>query len=160
MTVNSPRNDVDDAIQALREAQEREAATGEILQVISRSRSDYGPVLDLILDRTIELCQAPFAMLFLLNGDKTHLDIVAHRGTRTRFVELMKQNPLPVDPAQSLTARALFEKKENQVEDLTAEQLYHDRQPQRVYAADVEGIRTVLAVPLISGDEAIGVISL
>ena len=160
MTVNSPRNDADDAIQALRGAHDREAATREILQVISRSRSDYGPVLDLILDRTIELCQAPFAMLFLLNGDKTHLDIVAHRGARTRFVELMKQNPLPVDPAQSSTARALFEKREVQVEDLTTEQLYHDRQPQRVYAADVEGIRTVLAVPLISGDEAIGVISL
>ncbi len=111
MTVNSSRNDVDDAIQALREAREREAATGEILQVLSRSRSDYGPVFDLILDRAIELCQAPFAVLFLLNGDKTQLDIVAHRGTRTRFVELMKQNPLPVDPAQSSTARALLEKK-------------------------------------------------
>ncbi len=160
MTVNSSCNNVDDAIQALREAQEREAATGEILQVISRSRSDYGPVFDLILDRTIELCQAPFAILYLLNEDKTHLDIVAHRGTRTRFIELLKQDPLPVDPAQSATARALFEKREVQVEDLTTDQLYRDRQPQRVYAVDVEGIRTMVAVPLISGDEALGVISL
>jgi len=160
LTVNSSCNNVDDAIQALREAREREAATREILQVISRSRSDYGPVLDLILDRTIELCQAPFAMLFLLNGDKTHLDIVAHRGTRTRFVELMKQNPLPLDTAQSSTVRAFIEKREVQVEDLAAEQIYHDRQPHRVYAVDVEGMRTFLAVPLISGDEALGVITL
>jgi class 3 adenylate cyclase len=160
LTVNASRNDVDDAILALREAREREAATREILQVISQSRSDYGPVFDRILDRAIELCQAPFAYLHLISGDKTHLEIVAHRGTRTRFVDLMTQDPVPMDPTLSSTARAVFEKREVQVEDLAAEQIYRDRQPHRVYAVDVEGMRTFLAVPLISGDEALGVISL
>lgn len=160
LTAASSRFEVDNTAQALREALDREAATAEILQVISRSRSDYGPVFDVILDKAIELCQAPFACLFLVDENKEGIVIAAHRGACTGFVEAINNDPLSLDPNLSATAQCLHEKRAIQVEDMAAGKLYHDREPHRVYAVEVEGIRTFLVVPLISGGAGIGAIAL
>ena len=47
-----------------------------------------------------------------------------------------------------------------QVADFSDDPIYRAGQPHRVHAVEVEGVRTVLAVPLLIGDEAIGVIFL
>ncbi len=139
---------------------EHEVATREILQVISQSRADDRPVFDVILNSAAKLCHAPLSYLILRNEANTHLEVAAHSGSRSNFVEVMNRNPLPLDPEQSLTVRALFEKRVLQIRDLKNDQLYRDRQPHRLHAVDTEGIRTLLVVPLVSGDEAIGAISL
>lgn len=144
----------------LEQARVREAATREILQVISRSRDDEGPVFDVILETAARLCSAPFACLFRVNAERTHLTIPAHFGTRPQFVDLINSDPLPMDPSQSQTAKAIFEKRSLQVPDFSDDPIYRSGQPQRVYAVEVEGARNVLTVPLIVGDEAIGVIFL
>ena len=136
------------------------AAISEILQIINRSRNDYRPVFDTMLEKATALCQAPFAFLLLVNSAKTHLEIVASRGTRPEFVELLTANALTVDPTQSATARSLHEKSVIHIDDLSADRHYLDRQPHRVHAVEVEGIRTFLAVPLISGEQSLGVITL
>ncbi|MEW2915027.1 adenylate/guanylate cyclase domain-containing protein [Leisingera sp. JC11] len=138
----------------------REAATREILEVISRSRDDEGPVFNVILETAARLCKAPFACLFRVNPERTHLTIPAHFGTRPQFVDLINSDPLPMDPSQSQTAKAVFEKRSLQVPDFSDDPIYRSGQPQRVYAVEVEGARNVLTVPLIIGDEAIGVIFL
>ena len=139
---------------------EREAATREILQVINRSRDDYGPVFDAILDRASRLCEAPLAYLHLCNPERTHLEIAAHIGATPRFVEFLKQNPLPLDQSLAVSARAVLKKKIVQTADLTQDRLYKDRNPHRVQAVEVEGIRSLLNVPLVAGDDAVGAIAL
>ena len=51
------------------EALEREAATSEVLKVISASAGELEPVFDAILENATRLCQAKFANLFLVEGE-------------------------------------------------------------------------------------------
>ena len=145
---------------AFLESREREAATRRILQVISQSRSDFEPVFNVILESATRLCDAPLAYLQLCNPSRTHLELAAHIGPGVGFVDFVRDHPLPLDGGQSISARAVVDKVVTQTEDIADDQLYRDRQPHRIHAVDVEGIRTLLNVPLIAGDEAIGVISL
>ena len=144
----------------LEHALEREAATREILQVISRSRTDDTPVFDMILDNATRLCDAQLAYLQLCDSNREHLIIVAHKGSRSGFVEFLKTKPLSMDPSTSASARAVSQKEVVQVEDLASDVLYLEREPHRVQAVETEGVRTFLAVPLIRGNEAIGSLSL
>lgn len=144
----------------VRKRLEREAATSQILQVINQSRSDYKPVFDVIMESAMELCEAPLALIFLCNEERTHLNVVSHRGSRSKFVEYIEQDPFPMDGDKVATARAVIEKQILHIEDISQDKLYQQREPQRVYAVEVEGQRTVLIVPLVSGGEANGAIVL
>ena len=46
-----------------------------------------------------------------------------------------------------------------QVEDITAEQAYQDRDPVRMDTANLGGARTLLGVPLLKDGEFVGVIT-
>lgn len=52
---------------------ERDAATREILQVLSESRDDESPVFDAILENACKLCDAPLAYLSMVTEDRTHV---------------------------------------------------------------------------------------
>ncbi len=146
---------------AVQNAQERDAATREILQVISRSRDNYEPVFDVILENAVRLCSAPLAFLALANTERTHLDLVGYRGGISQgFVDLLQKTPMPLDAKAAENSRAVIEKKIIHIEDLREGRLYAERQPHRVRAVEVEGMRTLLIVPLINGDEGIGALSL
>ena len=56
-------------------ALEQQAATSEILRLMAASPGDVQPVLDAVAERAARLCKAPFARVFLVDGD--HLDTVA-----------------------------------------------------------------------------------
>jgi len=139
---------------------EREAATRSVLQIINQSPSDAQPVFDVILETAAELCHAPFACFFRVNQERTHLTIPSFYGTRTQFVDLINDDPLPLDPSKALTAQAIIEKRPIQIADFSDDPIYCAGQRHRVHAVEVEGVRTVIAVPLLIGDEAIGVIFL
>ena len=53
----------------LSEALEQEAATSEILRVISASLADIQPVLDVIVRNAARLCEAEYVDLLLRDGD-------------------------------------------------------------------------------------------
>ncbi len=53
----------------LREAREQQAATAEVLRIISRSAEDLRPVFETILANARRLCQAKFGNLDLRVGD-------------------------------------------------------------------------------------------
>jgi signal transduction histidine kinase len=53
----------------LTDALEQQAATSEILQVISASPSDVQPVVDAVVKRAARLCETPLARLLLVDGD-------------------------------------------------------------------------------------------
>ncbi|SDC68169.1 GAF domain-containing protein [Ruegeria marina] len=139
---------------------ERETTTKNILSVISQSRDDEMPVFDAILDGAARLCDAPLAYIRLITPDATGLELVAFHGTSVEFVAVMKASPLPLDPTQSDTARAVTERTVIHIEDLAAGPLYATGQPLRVHAVETEGMRTLLVVPLTSGATCLGTISL
>jgi hypothetical protein len=58
--------EVDSLRQALTESLEQQAATSEILQVISSSPSNVQPVFETILDNATRLCEAQRGAVFLL----------------------------------------------------------------------------------------------
>src|SRR6516162_2868674 len=60
----------------LTEAREQQAATSEILRVISSSHSDLQPVFDTIARSAVDLCGATYGVVFRYDGEL--LSVVAH----------------------------------------------------------------------------------
>ena len=100
----------------LQQLRERESATRAILDMIRNSRDDEGPALQAIVETAARLCSAPFSCFFLCNEERTHFTVAAHNGTRSKFVDLINADPLPIDPEISLAARAFVSKKPQQME--------------------------------------------
>src|ERR1041385_1570579 len=57
----------------LREALEHQAATSEVLQVISRSRGDLEPVYQSILANARRICEAKFGLLYQCESNRYRL---------------------------------------------------------------------------------------
>jgi len=144
--------------QELNEAQQRLTAFSQVMRVVSSSPTDYQRVFDAILDNACRLCDAPLGVLFLAYEDG--LRCMATRGARPEFVEFLRQNPAPMDPAQSVSARAMFECVPLQGENLAAEQVFLDNQPHHVAAVEIEGARSFLSVPMHKDRQPFGIIAL
>lgn len=153
MTSRSQSQTGDDA--ALQDALEREAATREILQVISQSRSDTGPVFEAILENARRLCNAPIAMLSIANEERTRVAVPASLGAREAFAEALETFNHPID-APLIAVRPIADGRILHMADCTDDDLYRDGHPTRVLLADVEGVRSILAVPMISDGNSIG----
>ena len=138
---------------------EREKASAEILQVISQSRDDNRPVFDEILENAKTLCLAPFACLFLVDDARRSLSIHAIKGARTKFVDMVNDNPVPLDAEELILARCVRERVPLQIEDIR-DHTYHEGQTHRKYAVEIEGVRTLMTVPLVKDDIGIGALFL
>ena len=137
---------------------EREAASREILQVISASRTDPAPVFDVILKNAAHLSGAPFANLCLVNEERSHWHLVAHFGDGLRHLAV-GEAPRRLD-SDLVPGVAIRTADVVHIEDLTETDMYKRGDPGRVAMVEEEGMRTIVGVPLISGDEAIGCITL
>ncbi len=135
-------------------AQKREAALGEILEVISDSRSDEGPVLQAILENACNLCDAPLALLPMV--DNNSIVIRAHRGARSKTVKALNELALPLDDMRIAVVRAVTTGEVVEVPDAASEEVYRDGEPFRTLAVDEEGVRTILVVPIMSQGKGIG----
>ncbi len=142
----------------VQERLEREEATREILQVISSSRSDTAPVFEVILRNAARLCGAPMADLDLVDDDGQHLREVASWGAPERFIG-QESGVWRLD-SQYGNVVATRERRVVHIADITDTKRYRAGDPKSIEAADVEGIRTVLAVPLVSGERGLGCIML
>src|SRR5215469_4853464 len=126
-------------------ALEQQAATSEILSVISRSPADVQPVLDTIVRAAVKLCNSYDAVILLRDNDR--LRIAAHHG------------PIKIDFTHGPINR-----------DWVSGRCIVDRVPIHVHDLPAEGAefplgrdislrlkqRTVLAVPFLRDGEAIG----
>jgi GAF domain-containing protein len=139
---------------------ERERASSEILEVISQSRDDEGPVFDAILSNASHLCHAPIAGLVMVDDERKTYGLRASRGAKPEFVEALEKNPPTLDPERFAAARAIVEQRIVHVDDLASPNLYGADDKHRIRTTQLEGIRTVLFVPLIWEQQSIGAIGL
>ena len=150
--------DLAQAQRELSEAREQQAATAEVLRIVSRSPEDLRPVFETILANATRLCQAKFGNLDLRVGDGFH--IAALRNAPQAYVEWRERQPVvhvgrfPNVPL----ARIVRTKAVQHIPDLTADQAYIERTPPIVALVEASGARSLLSVPMLKDGDVIGAI--
>ena len=120
------------------------------MQVVNSSSGDLTPVFDAILDKAQRVCRVDHAALELYDDERMHA--VAVHGASDKFAETLQQGYRATD---SPAARALLEgQRFAQIAD--ARQIDHIAFQT---AAEVDGVRTVLFVPLRRDDTFLGMIA-
>jgi len=143
-------NEVQAKTRELSEALTYQTGSENILRVIASSPTDVGPVLQAIVERACELCEAYDAVVRIKAGDE--LQLSAHHG------------PIPVDGNKWLISRhwtagrAVMDKKPVHVHDMLSAE--GDDFPEAQEIARQQGHRTVLSVPLLREGDSIGAIVL
>jgi GAF domain-containing protein/anti-sigma regulatory factor (Ser/Thr protein kinase) len=137
---------------ALTEALERQAATGEVLQIISSSPSELQAVFDAICRSSVRLCDGLNADLYQFDGEFIHFS--AHANFTPEALEATRQL-FPVRPNRdSAVARAIFDGDVVHIPDVTKDLDYRN-----LRWASTIGVRSALAVPMVREGRAIGVIA-
>jgi GAF domain-containing protein len=134
----------------LHEAQEQQAASAEVLKIISTSPTELQPVLEVVARSAARFCQANDATIYELDGQD--LRIAAHWGTVPQEVGVR----FPCVRGQ-VAGRAVLERKPIHVIDLQAEA---EEFPGGSAFARRLGHRTTASVPLLREGVAVGAIGL
>jgi signal transduction histidine kinase len=133
----------------LTEAVEQQAATSEILRVISRSRGDVQPVFDTIVEHALRLCEASFAFVMLHHDGM--LSLVAKTGCSPQFADYLAAGFEA--NRETATGRAALERRPVQIIDFMAEPGLRITPAHRS-----ESVRTILAVPMVCHEHLLGVV--
>ena len=132
----------------LSESLEQQTATSKVLDVISRSAFDLQAVFETVAESSVRLCGADRAFISRFDGELLRM-VVAFNASQ-EFTEFMRQNP--IHPGRnSAGGRAALERRTVHIPDVLADSEYTFR------SKEVEAIRTVLAVPILKGEELLGV---
>jgi two-component system, NtrC family, sensor kinase len=121
------------------------------LRVISRSPTDVQPVLSAVAESAARLCGADDALIERVDGHE--LRRVVHFGS----LPVRSGGPRPVS-RQLVAGCAVLDRRVVHVHDMLLEEHARDRYPDSAEVSDRFGYRTVLCVPLVREDTAIGVI--
>jgi GAF domain-containing protein/anti-sigma regulatory factor (Ser/Thr protein kinase) len=141
----------------LSESLEQQTATSEVLSVISSFPGELEPVFQTMLANATRLCEAHFGLLLRYDGDAFH--VAAMLGVPPVFAEYLQRGPIRFHPEHA-GGRLVRTKQAVHVADIKAEKLYLEGEPARVAWADLGGIRTYLAIPMLKEDELIGAIGI
>ncbi|MGQ0653820.1 MAG: ATP-binding protein, partial [Betaproteobacteria bacterium] len=143
---------VEERTNELSQTLEQQTAIAEVLRVISASPSDVKPVLDAVAIRAAKICDASDARIFLTDGAKSRL--VAGFGELGVAPHAADGVPIDRDWAGG---RAVLDRTPIHVEDMLAAGAEY---PRGRDLAEKTGWRTVLHVPLMREDRALGTICL
>src|SRR5262245_20653828 len=139
--------DVQTRTNELQEALEQQTATSSVLQVISRSQTDIEPVLNVVVESAMRLCDAYDAVILLKDGETLRMS--AHFG------------PIPIDfialPLNRdwVAGCSVIDSKVMHIPDLDAT---GSEFPLTRENAAREGFRALVAAPLLRRGTAIGTI--
>jgi signal transduction histidine kinase/putative methionine-R-sulfoxide reductase with GAF domain len=143
--LNELRQRTDDLTESL----EQQTATSKVLEVISRSAFDLQAVFESVAESSVRLCGADRAFIFRFDGELLRM-AVAFNVASQEWKEYVAQNP--IRPGRNTASgRAALERRTVHIPDVLAD-------PEYTYGAkDVEKVRTVLGVPILKGDDLLGV---
>ncbi|MGA8558730.1 MAG: GAF domain-containing protein, partial [Pseudolabrys sp.] len=144
----------------LNETLEQQAATSEVLKVISSSPGDLEPVFGAILENATRICDAKLGNLFLYADNSFRL--AAQRNAPPAYAERWRQRPVIVvgDNPHNPLDRLAASKSVIDIPDLMAEPGYIERDRRFVALVEAGGARTHLAVPMLKDGELVGAISI
>jgi transcriptional regulator with GAF, ATPase, and Fis domain len=134
----------------LNESLERQAATADVLNVISRSTFDLAKVLNTLLESAARLCEADKGAILRPTGRDASYYVAASYRHTPEYAEYQKN--LTFAPGRSgVVGRVLLEGKSVQIPDVFADPEYTLRE-----IARLGDFRTILGVPLLREGFPIG----
>src|SRR5262245_35546121 len=142
----------------LSEAREQQAATAEVLRIISSSPGELKPVFETMLESATRLCEANFGTLYLCEGEG--LRIVATHNAPPAYAKarplgsVVRPGPLVALGRMARTKQAVH------IADLRAEDPLAERDPVRVAAVELTGARSFVGVPMLKEGRLIGAIAI
>jgi signal transduction histidine kinase/CheY-like chemotaxis protein len=137
---------------ALAEANERQAAADEVLEVIGRTEFELEPVFEIVLRQALRLCSADAGQVWVLDEDVYRL-VFAIGGTQV-YRDYLAGVPIARGPG-TLVGRVGLERRAVQIRDVRADPDYEMHR-----ARELGGFRTIIGVPMLADDKVIGVITL
>ena len=141
-----------DANAELNEILAQQAATSEILRVISRSRTDVQPVFEAIARKALDLCGAKTSAVYRFDGDLIHL--VAHHSFSSEAIAALRQT-FPMPPGRGgAIARAISSQAIAYISDIREDPEYRQHA-----VATAVGYLSILAVPMLHESQTIGAIA-
>jgi signal transduction histidine kinase/FixJ family two-component response regulator/HPt (histidine-containing phosphotransfer) domain-containing protein len=145
----------------LDEARQQQAATADVLKVISRSvisssSGELEPVFQTMLAHATRLCEASYGAMWLKDGDRFR-NAAFFGALPAEYVDLWRS---AIVGRTAPMGRVAQSRKPLQIADLREDQTYRDKHPLTVTAVDVAGIRTFALVPMLKENEFVGGISI
>jgi two-component system, NtrC family, sensor kinase len=136
----------------LTEAVEQQAATSDVLNVISQSTYDLQTVLNTLVETAARICGADMACIVRPQG--SYVQFLATYGFSQAFIDVASSTPIA--PGRwTLSGRVLAECRTVQIADVLADQEYTF-----TAAQEIAGFRSGLGVPLVREGTPIGVLNL
>jgi GAF domain-containing protein len=133
---------------ALAQASEQQTGTSEILRVISSSPNDLQPVMDTIAENAARLADAEHALIGRADGNVIRWIAFYGAGPLTGGQPITRNLP---------SGRAILDRQTTQIEDIATVEKDEFTAP-TVRAYREQGVRTILATPLLRKDAAVGVL--
>lgn len=142
--------DVAQLVLELQEARERQAATAEVLSLISDAPTDLLTVFDRIVKNAARLCQSVLSAVYRRDGDQVHL--VAHDQFSPESIAAVKKAyPAPLG-SSNLISVAIRERRIVHEPDVLVSGGYSELQR-------TSGYRSILIAPMLRDEFAIGAIA-
>ena len=138
----------------LRQSLERQTATSEVLQIISSSRGDLGPVFRAMLENATRICETRYGLLYLYDGH--HFSLTTHIGAGSEWVEVMTRCPVSPPHPDTILGRIVVSKAVVEIGDARKERGYIERHPLWVAAVEQGGALSLLGVPMLKDNVLVG----
>jgi class 3 adenylate cyclase len=142
------------------EAREQQAATADVLDIVSASRGEVNPVFQAILTKAVRICEAKFGILTLSYEGGLFRGVAVYNlppAYAHRVAARSELGFLP-DPS-SATGRVASTKRVVHVFDYPVEvEGYKERHPICVDLVELGGVRTLVSVPMLKENTLIGAI--
>jgi GAF domain-containing protein len=131
---------------------EQQAATNQVIEAIGRPGFELQPIFEAVAEHAVRLCRADAVQIFILDTD--HYRLVTASGGSDEYRSLLAASA--ISPGQgTIVGRAGLDRRSVLVADILTDPAYEWSEAQRL-----GGFRSIVAIPMLSDDEVIGIISL